>query len=105
MRAPTGKAFDRSIVEGPIRKAVWTLAWPTMLQNITPAVEHFTAYDGEKTSGNDEFVHMVAEQNIRLTIDDIRRNSSLLKEMEGNGEIRIVGGLYDMDTGQVSFLE
>ncbi len=29
-----GKAFDRSIVEGPIRDAVWKLAWPTMLQNI-----------------------------------------------------------------------
>ena len=28
------KAFDRSIVEGPIRGAVWKLAWPTMLQNI-----------------------------------------------------------------------
>ena len=35
MSAPkTGKAFDRSIVEGPIRGAVWKLAWPTMLQNI-----------------------------------------------------------------------
>ncbi len=32
--AKTGKAFDRSIVDGPIRSAVWTLAWPTMLQNI-----------------------------------------------------------------------
>ncbi len=29
-----GKAFDRSIVEGPIRGAVWKLAWPAMLQNI-----------------------------------------------------------------------
>jgi putative MATE family efflux protein len=29
-----GKAFDRSLVEGPIRSAVWKLAWPTMLQNI-----------------------------------------------------------------------
>ncbi|MEM7414214.1 MAG: MATE family efflux transporter [Gemmatimonadota bacterium] len=28
------KAFDRSIVEGPIKGAVWKLAWPTMLQNI-----------------------------------------------------------------------
>ncbi len=28
------KTFDRSLVEGPIRGAVWKLAWPTMLQNI-----------------------------------------------------------------------
>ena len=36
MSAPPrrGRAFDRSIVEGPIKGAVWKLAWPTMLQNI-----------------------------------------------------------------------
>ncbi len=36
MSAPArrGKAFDRSIVDGPIKGAVWKLAWPTMLQNI-----------------------------------------------------------------------
>ena len=32
-RAATGRRFDRSIVEGPIARAVWTLAWPTVLQN------------------------------------------------------------------------
>lgn len=32
--ARKGKAFDRSIVDGPIKGAVWKLAWPTMLQNI-----------------------------------------------------------------------
>ena len=25
--------FDRSIVEGPLRPAVWKIAWPTMLTN------------------------------------------------------------------------
>ncbi|HSH76383.1 MAG TPA: MATE family efflux transporter, partial [Longimicrobiales bacterium] len=33
------KAFDRSIVEGPIRSAVWKLAWPTMLQNIVGGLQ------------------------------------------------------------------
>ncbi|HEV2749907.1 MAG TPA: MATE family efflux transporter [Gemmatimonadales bacterium] len=28
------KPLDRSIVEGPIARAVWMLAWPTMLQNL-----------------------------------------------------------------------
>lgn len=32
--ARRGRTFDRSIVEWPIRSAVWRLAWPTMLQNI-----------------------------------------------------------------------
>jgi putative MATE family efflux protein len=33
MTAPTNR-YDRSIVEGPLRHAVWKLAWPTMLTNI-----------------------------------------------------------------------
>ncbi len=28
-----GRKFDRSIVEGPIWRAVWKIAWPTVLQN------------------------------------------------------------------------
>ncbi|HWL39112.1 MAG TPA: hypothetical protein VNO75_02655, partial [Gemmatimonadaceae bacterium] len=26
--------YDRSIVEGPLARAVWKIAWPTMLTNI-----------------------------------------------------------------------
>lgn len=39
-----------------------------------------------------------------MTIEDIRKNSPVLKEMEDKGDIRIVGGMYDMDTGKVIFL-
>ena len=38
-------------------------------------------------------------------IADIRKNSPILREMEANGEIKIAGGMYDMDTGEVSFFE
>ena len=30
---PAARRFDRSIVEGPIARAVWKIAWPTVLQN------------------------------------------------------------------------
>src|SRR3989440_8932841 len=49
------KPLDRSIVEGPLARAVWMLAWPTMLQNligglqgmVDPAlVGHFVGYAG-----------------------------------------------------------
>lgn len=76
-----------------------------MLKNIRPAVDHFTDYDGDKTSGNQEFVHMVAERNVRMTVARIREKSPILKQMEEAGEIKILGALYDMDTGAVEFLE
>jgi putative MATE family efflux protein len=32
--APARRKYDRSIVEGPLGRAVWKLAWPTMLTNM-----------------------------------------------------------------------
>ena len=74
-----------------------------MLSKIRPAVEAVN-YEGDRTSGNKEFVHMVCESNVNNTIDQIRQRSPILKEMEDNGEIKIVGAVYDMDNGKVSFL-
>ena len=38
-----------------------------------------------------------------MTIDNIRNSSEVLKEMEDAGEIDIIGGMYDIKTGEVSF--
>jgi len=75
-----------------------------MLSKIRPVVEALDDYEGDKTSSNPEFVHKVCENNVRKTINDIRTNSPILKEMEDNHEIKIVGAVYDMDTGKVDFL-
>lgn len=74
-----------------------------MLSKIRPAVES-VKYVGNRTSKNAEFVHMAAEQNVRNTMAKIRTDSPILKEMEDQGEIKIVGALYDMDDGSVDFL-
>ncbi len=76
-----------------------------MLSNIRPAVEHFKDYAGEKSSKNEEFVQMVARQNVRSTIAGILEKSPILNEMESKGEIKIVGAIYNMDTGAVTFLK
>jgi carbonic anhydrase len=75
-----------------------------MLTKIRPAVD-MVDYEGDRTSKNQDFVHMVSESNVRNTIEQIRTNSPILKEMEDNGEIKIVGALYDMDNGKVVLLE
>lgn len=74
-----------------------------MLSKITPSVEAVD-YEGERTSKNEEFVHMVCETNVLKTIEQIRTDSPIMAEMEENGEIKIVGGIYDLDTGEVTFL-
>jgi carbonic anhydrase len=74
-----------------------------MLQKIKPAVE-LVKYDGERNAKNQDFVHMVCESNVKNTMEQIRKNSPILKEMEDNGEIKIVGAIYDMDNGNVEWL-
>ncbi|MEN8928678.1 MAG: carbonic anhydrase family protein [Flavobacteriales bacterium] len=74
-----------------------------MLAKIRPAVLSLE-YEGEKTSKNDEFVHMACESNVKNTMNEIRKQSPILKEMEDKGEIKIVGAVYDMDSGKVEFL-
>ncbi|MFK7809020.1 MAG: carbonic anhydrase family protein [Saprospiraceae bacterium] len=75
-----------------------------MLTKIKPAVD-MVEYDGERNSKNQEFVHKVSESNVRNTIETIRKNSPILKEMEDKGEIKIIGALYDMDNGKVNILK
>ena len=76
-----------------------------MLENIKPAVANASAdFEGEKTSKNYKFVESVCSHNIHHAIEEIRTKSPILKEMEDNGEIKIIGGIYDMETGKVEFL-
>lgn len=74
-----------------------------LLSNIKPAVKT-TETDGERNSKNDSFVAGVVENNVKLTIDRIREKSPILKEMEDNGEIKIVGGVYSISNGKVTLL-
>jgi carbonic anhydrase len=76
-----------------------------MLTNIKPAIEASSSYVGEKTSSNIEFVELVTDKNVEITINDIRARSRLLKDLENQGKIKIVGATYDMDTGIVDFFE
>ena len=56
-----------------------------------------------RNSSNLDFVNDVAVKNVLMTIDQIRSESPVLAEMEKNGEIHIVGGMYNIDSGEVNF--
>lgn len=75
-----------------------------MLSKIRPAVNK-TVYTGDRTSRNDAFVHLVCENNVKGNIEQIRAKSAILKEMEAKGEIKIIGAVYNLETGDVEFLQ
>ncbi|ANW94885.1 carbonic anhydrase [Wenyingzhuangia fucanilytica] len=76
-----------------------------MLNNIKPAVNSVAEPKEEnlRTSANLEFVDSVAVKNVKLTIERIRNESDVLADMEQKGEIMIVGAMYDVNDGSVSF--
>lgn len=77
-----------------------------LLSKIRPAVKVASeTFKGEKTSSNPEFVEAVCDHNVELAIKEIREKSPILKEMEDKKEIMIIGGVYDMKTGKVNFME
>lgn len=76
-----------------------------LINKIEPAVEAVTepADESIRNSKNLEFVDKVAAKNVELTIKNIRKQSPVLAEMEENGEIKIVGAMYDIASGAVEF--
>ena len=46
----------------------------------------------------------MARKNVSLTITNIREKSSVLRDIESSGSIKIVGSMYDLETGIVEFL-
>lgn len=77
----------------------------TLLNKIQPAVSEEKTTRENRTSKNAEFVENVATLNVHLTIERIRRESVIIKELEESGQIKIIGGMYDVDTGAVTFYE
>ncbi|TYA74349.1 carbonic anhydrase family protein [Seonamhaeicola marinus] len=76
-----------------------------LLSNILPAVKQSSEeVEGEANSSNAEFVAKTVENNVKLTIERIRERSPILKEMEANGEIQILGGVYMLSSGKVEMI-
>ena len=77
-----------------------------LINKIEPAVEAVTEpkEESQRNSSNINFVNSVAEKNVEMTISNIRSSSPVLAEMEEQGSIKIIGGMYDIDTGIVHFI-
>ena len=73
-----------------------------LLDKLMPAV-NASKIEGERTSKNHAFVENVAELNVQQTVQKIRDMSPILKEMEDQGKIKIVGAMYNTSNGKVTW--
>jgi carbonic anhydrase len=76
----------------------------TVIRAIRPAVDATTNAGGARTSENHAFVLAVTEANVRRTVNRIRTESDILRDLEKSGRLRVVGAMHDLETGRVTFL-
>lgn len=74
-----------------------------LLGRIQPAVAATKAEVGEEDSGSN--LDRCSTVNVEKTIAALRSESSILSGLEAEGKIAIVGGVYDVATGNVAWLD
>lgn len=74
-----------------------------LLARIKPAIPE-TKFAGEKSSKNPGYVDAVARTNVKLALENIRRRSPVLADLEKKGSIQITGAMYNLANGVVDFV-
>ena len=75
----------------------------SLLSKIKPAIETETKTLLNRNGTNIPYLYNVTVNNVFLTVKKIKEQSAILKEMVEKNEIKIIGGLHDIETGQVTF--
>ena len=74
-----------------------------LLKRIAPAVEHVKSIRGNEAS--DEAINDCISTNVKNVCAKMRDDSEILRLMESNGDIAIVGAVYNVATGVVTFVD
>jgi len=78
---------------------------PALVARIKPALDAVPASEQPRTSKNHEFVDHVAAANVRHSMQQILEGSPVLRELADSGQILLVGGMYDVETGRVEIFD
>lgn len=74
-----------------------------LLSKLQPAVHAEKTITTDRSSANDDFVEKVASLNVKIAMHQIHEKSTILNDMIAQGEIALIGGMYDVETGLVDF--
>lgn len=72
-----------------------------MLAKIKPAIA--TSKEAGHAEGTD-LENAVVYENVKNMIQAVREGSEILKELETEGKVKIVGAVFDLESGEVEFL-
>jgi len=78
---------------------------PAITDPISEAVRMETTFKEHRDASNEAFVDRVASINVRNAMRWIQDNSPTVSKLIATGEVALVGGMYDIKTGRVEFLD
>lgn len=76
-----------------------------LLQKLEPAIKAEKTVVMDRSSRNDEFVEKVTILNVKLVTEQIKKESQILRELLDRHKIGLIGGLYNAESGEVTFYE
>lgn len=77
----------------------------TLLDKVQPAIALESKTISNRNGNNEQFVNNVTEINVHLIMQKIQDDSDIIRELLEQGKLKIVGGVYDVETGKVTFFE
>ena len=76
-----------------------------LLDEIEPAIDAVSTPVGtDRSSANTEFVNRVIETNVRMQVNELLRRSDVVRGLVEEGQVKVVGAVHDLATGEVTFL-
>lgn len=76
-----------------------------LLEKIKPAITLEKSFKENRNGSNLAYVNEVAKINIKNSIQNILNKSRIIKELTEQKTIKIIGGLYDIASGEVLFFD
>lgn len=78
-----------------------------LLEKIVPAMDAVVKPEAKerRNNKNRKFVDNVTKENVILTIENIRKRSRTLLNLEKRGKIMIVGGVHNLSDGTIEYLK
>jgi carbonic anhydrase len=75
-----------------------------LIDHFDPIIKNIIKDGEERSSENIDLLERLNHHNVQHAIDNIRKQSSTLRNLEKEGKIKIVGANYDVETGVVTWL-
>jgi len=77
----------------------------SLLQKITPAINQAAKEQNTHDCTQSAYINQIAKDNVLMVMKQIQNNSPVIAKLVQEGKLKIVGGMQDLSTGEVTFFD